>query len=223
MSHSMVKHLLAAGLIAAGSGAHAFPGQANRGGATREPTVWGQDAARAYADRMRKMPPRGVAITFLKHQQMPFLLDQVRRRPNTTITAGPDLITSANVEQYAKRLDGERQVLSDVIRRRGFMKVDGVYDLRKDPGSECNVPRELRGPIMISQTDFTVELKDPSNLLSMKGVIVESSIAAAPSDEAITATFFVGEVVNRQVELGRSGAGISCKIGILSPQGAARQ
>jgi len=103
------------------------------------------------------------------------------------------------------------------------MKVDGVYDLRKDPRNQCFVPPELRGPITISQTDFTVEFKDPITLFSMKGVIVESSIAAAPSNEDITATFFVGEVANRQVELGRSGAGISGKIGILSRQGAARQ
>jgi hypothetical protein len=185
-------------------------------------SLWGQDAASAYADRMRKMPPLGVAIVFLKHQQMPILLDQVRRHPNVTITSGPDLITAANVEQFAKETDGERQVLADVIRQRGFMKVDGVYDLRRDPRNQCYVPPELRGPITISQADFTVELKDPITLFSMKGVIVESSIAAVPSVEAITPTFFVGEVVNRQVELGWSGE-IRCKIGILSRQGASRQ
>jgi len=120
-------------------------------------------------------------------------------------------------------LDRERQILADLIRQRGFTNVAGVYELEKDSRNACHIAPELRGPITIAQDTFSVELNDPANLLALKGVIVESAMAAARSEEAITATFFVGDIANRQIELGMAGAGISCKIGRLLRHGTQPQ
>jgi hypothetical protein len=218
MSRSAVTYLCAAGLFIASSGSCAFPGETARANPPEGPAASSQEAERDFAERAEKAQARAVAILLLEAGQRTVLLDTVRRHPNTTIRIGRDTVTGANVEEYARRSERERQVLSDVIRQRGFMNVAGVYDLRRDLKNECKMPSQVVGPVTITQDDFIVELEDPANLLTAKGIIVESSMAAESSQGMVGDVFLVGEVANGQVEIGIAGGGIQCRIGILSKQ-----
>ena len=174
--------------------------------------VSSRESEREYADRVRKDPPLTVAMRFLQLRQWTFTLDIIRRSPNTKMIIGQDTVTAANVEEYAKRFDRERQIMIDVIRQRGFLNIAGVYDLQKDSNDECGLgPDSLVGPFTIRQDAFNIEL----NFQDLKGIILESSMAAEPSEREVGDIFLVGQVSKGQIEIGFAGDGSDCKIGIL--------
>jgi hypothetical protein len=217
MSRSAVRYLWAASLFIASSGAYASSEQAGRANSPEGAAVSSQESEREYVDRVRKDPPLTVAMRFLLSRQRTFMLDMIRRRPNTKMIIGQDTVTAANVEEYSRRFDRERQIMIDVIGQRGFLNIAGVYDLQKDSKNECRLePAALVGPFTIRQDAFNIELDFLK--ASLKGIILESSMAAEPSERGLGDIFFVGQVSNGQIEIGFAGGGSDCKIGILVKQ-----
>jgi hypothetical protein len=218
MSRSAVRYFRAATLFIASSIAHATSGQTGGANLPARPPAQTQESEKDYADRVRKTAALNVAKAVLKSRQLTFVLDLVRHNPNGHFIIGSDTVTVANVEEYARRFDRERQILIDVIRQRGFLNIAGVYELQRDSKNECDLSAEVVGPFTIRQDDFNVELKEPS-LPLLAGIIVESSMAAEPSEPGTGDIFFVGQVSDRQIEIGFAGEGMACKIGMLVKRG----
>jgi hypothetical protein len=192
-----------------------------------------EQSGEQYAEQVRKADSTGVAITFLEHERSGLLLDLARNHKNLKLRFGGKSVTQENLPQSANENERKLQVLSEEMKRRGFVIVAGEYNLQTsvakegDKFSTCPPPQEALGPVTIVQDGAMIEFRDAAGKLSGFGVIVESSIAVVPgARDQISPLYLIGAFVGDRtalvlydtspMALNPSARPLVCQIGLLS-------